>query len=356
VKRFRSGRDGAKSLVTGGAGFVGSHLVDALVGRGDRVVVLDDLSTGRASNLEGALRSGRVEFIEGSTTDADLVESAVADADRCFHLASAVGVELIVDNELESLRANVRGAENVLLACAETGVSVLVASTSEVYGKHSDGPLHELSDRVLGPPQLSRWSYATAKSFAEALAYGLHRERGVDTRVARLFNVVGPRQTGAYGMVLPRFVQQAIDGEDLTVYGDGVQTRCFCHVADVVEALLLLIEADGAVGRPFNVGADTEISITELARRVIERSDSRSAIRFVPFEAAYGDGFEELGRRRPDTSALRALTGWEPLLTLEDAIDDVITSARAAATPAARREESPRVVGPLAAEAEATAL
>lgn len=356
MRRFTRGRDGVRSLVTGGAGFVGSHLVDALVGRGDRVVVLDNLSTGRASNLDGALRSGQVEFIEGSTTDVDLVESAVADADRCFHLASAVGVELIVENELESLRANVRGAENVLLACAEADVRVLIASTSEVYGKHSDGPLHELSDRVLGPPQLSRWSYATAKTFAEALAYALHRERGADTRVARLFNVVGPRQTGAYGMVLPRFVRQALDGEDLTVYGNGVQTRCFCHVADVIEAMLLLIDTDAAVGQPFNVGADTEISITELARRVIERSDSRSAIRFVPFEDAYGEGFEELGRRRPDTSALRALTGWEPLLTLEDAIDDVIASARAVAAPAAKREESARVVGPLAAEAEATAL
>jgi UDP-glucose 4-epimerase len=355
VRRFRTGRDGAKALVTGGAGFIGSHLVDALVARGDSVVVIDDLSTGRASNLDGAMSTGRLEFIEGSTTDADLVGSVVARVGRCFHLASAVGVELIVENELESLRGNVRGAENVLSACAEAGVRVLIASTSEVYGKHSDGPLHELSDRVLGPPQLSRWSYATAKSYAEALAYALHRERGAETTVARLFNVVGPRQTGAYGMVLPRFVRQALDGEDLTVFGDGAQTRCFCHVADVVEAILLLVDSDAALGRPSNIGADTEIPITELARRVIERSGSASAIRFVPFEDAYGEGFEELGRRRPDASALRALTGWEPLLTLEEAIDDVIASQRGVEEPAGR-EKAPTVVGPLTAEAEAAAL
>jgi UDP-glucose 4-epimerase len=313
-----------KTLVTGGAGFVGSHLVDALVARGDWVVVLDDLSTGRFANLAPAIQSGRVEFVEGSTSDAELVAELVGDADVCFHLASAVGVHLVVENELDSLLRNVRGAENVLTACADSGTRVLIASTSEVYGKHSDGPLHELSDRVLGPPQLSCWSYATAKSFAEALAYALHRERAAETIVARLFNVVGARQTGAYGMVLPRFVRQALDGEDLTVYGDGVQSRCFSHVADVVEAMLVLVDTDAALGRPFNIGADTEIAITELARRVLERCKSTSGISFVPFEDAYGEGFEELGRRKPDASALRALTGWEPLLTLDEAIDDVV--------------------------------
>jgi UDP-glucose 4-epimerase len=325
-------------LITGGAGFIGSHLVDALVGRGDAVLVLDDLSTGRRANLEQTIETGRAELVEGSTSDRTLVEELVGATDACVHLASAVGVQLIVDRELDSLLRNVNGVENVLCVCADRGRRVLFASTSEIYGKHSDGALTEHSDRVLGPTHLSRWSYATAKSAGEALAYALHRERGAETVVARLFNTVGPRQTGAYGMVLPRFVRQALDGEELTVYGDGEQSRCFGHVLDTVEALLLLLDGDAALGRAFNIGSALEVTILELARRVIQRSKSSSGLRFVPFDQAYGDGFEELGRRKPDTSALRELTGWEPRFTLEDAIDAVVEyerpSARALPQPA----------------------
>lgn len=315
-------------LITGGAGFIGSHLADALVARGDSVLVLDDLSTGRMENLESAIPSGRCRFVEGCTEDEDLVDTLMADADACFHLASAVGVELIVDRPYESLMRNVRGCDVMLHAAARHGVRLLLASTSEVYGKHSKGSLNEHSDRLLGPPQLSRWSYATAKSFGETLAYGLCEAQGAAITVARLFNTTGPRQTGAYGMVLPRFVRQALAVEDLTVYGDGTQSRCFAHVGDIVRGLVALIEADAAIGRPFNIGAPRETEIVDLARLVIERTESVSNIDFISFEDAYGDGFEELGRRSPDTSALESLAGWRPRFTLEQTIDDVIAFER----------------------------
>jgi len=312
-------------LVTGGAGFIGSHLVDALVARGDSVTVLDDLSTGRRANLDLASRSGRVEFVEGSTSNEDLVEELMAQVDVCFHLASAVGVQLIVDRAYESLLKNVRGYDNVFHAATRHGVRLLFTSTSEIYGKNSEGALNEASDRLLGPPQTARWSYATAKSFGETLAFGLCEDAGAEMIVVRLFNTTGPRQTGAYGMVLPTFVRQALDGRNLTVYGDGVQTRCFAHVSDTVRALLLLIDRDAAIGEVFNIGAGIEMPIIELARRVIEQTGSDSEIELVPFEDAYGDGFEELGRRKPDTTALSELTGWRPELSVEDAIADVIS-------------------------------
>ncbi len=316
-------------LVTGGAGFVGSHLVDALVARGETVTVLDDLSTGRIENLQLALASGQVKFVEGTTSDATLVNDLIAPADACFHLASAVGVQLIVDRAYESLLSNVHGCDVVMHAAANHDVRLLFSSTSEVYGKNSEGPLAEDSDRLLGPPQLSRWSYATAKCFGESLAFGLCAERGASIAVARLFNTTGPRQTGAYGMVLPTFVCQALEGSDLTVHGDGTQTRCFAHVSDTVRALLLLIDTDAAVGGVFNIGAGSELSMIELASRVLERSGSDSTIDLVPFEQAYGEGFEELGRRRPDTTALTELTGWHPELSVNDAIDDMIAYERA---------------------------
>jgi UDP-glucose 4-epimerase len=317
-------------LVTGGAGFIGSHLVDALVARGETVTVLDDLSTGQLGNLDRALASGHVTFVEGTTSDAPLVNDLMAQADTCFHLASAVGVQLIVDQAYESLLKNVRGCDIVLHAAANHDVRLLFTSTSEIYGKNSEGALAEDSDRLLGPPQLSRWSYATAKSFGEALAFGLCEERNAAITVARLFNTTGPRQTGAYGMVLPTFVCQALAGSNLTVHGNGVQTRCFAHVSDTVRALLLLIDTDAAVGGVFNVGAGIELPIIELARRVIERTSSDSKVELVPFGEAYGEGFEELGRRRPDTTALTELTGWSPELSVSDAIDDMIAYERAA--------------------------
>jgi UDP-glucose 4-epimerase len=316
-------------LVTGGAGFVGSHVTDALVARGDTVLVLDDLSTGRRENICVALDSGSVEFAEGSILDVELVEECVASTDVCLHLAAAVGVQLILDQPLDSLIRNVRGSDIVISAVAAHGKKVLVASSSEVYGKNSKGPLAETSDRILGPNSTARWAYATAKSFSEVLANAYHHETDAESIVFRLFNTVGPRQTGAYGMVLPRFVQQAITGEDLTVYGDGTQTRCFVHVFDVVDAILKLCDSDEAPGHTLNIGSAGEISITDLAHRVIERTGSESDIELIPYDEAYGKGFEEIGRRHPDSALIGRLTGWEPRRTIDDMIDDVIADRSA---------------------------
>ena len=311
-------------LITGGAGFIGSHLVDVLTARGDEVVVLDDLSTGRLDNLDHALGSDHVKFVDGSVLDEGLVDDLTRSVDAVFHLASAVGVQLVVSRPLDSLQRNVRGNDIVISTAARRRRPLLFASTSEVYGKNSTGALHEDSDRVLGAITKLRWSYATAKAFGEALAYSYAREQGVPMTVARLFNTVGPRQTGAYGMVLPRFVRQALADDDLTVYGDGRQSRCFGHVYDVVTALVMLADNPGAVGRVFNVGRGVETSIIDLAAKVIERTNSNSRIMLVPYEEAYDDGFEELGRRKPDTGALELLTGWAPTRGIDEAIDDVI--------------------------------
>jgi UDP-glucose 4-epimerase len=313
-----------KYLVTGGAGFIGSHLTDALRKNGHQVVVLDDLSTGRLENLDDSLASGLVEFVEGSVTDERLVAECIADVDVCFHLAAAVGVKLIVDNPLETTLRNVRGCDVVTGAAARTGTRLLYASTSEIYGKNGRGPLHEGSERILGSTATTRWSYSTSKAFGEILAFGYHHDVGAENIIVRLFNTVGPRQAGQYGMVLPRFVRQALAGEDLTVYGDGTQSRCFCHVNDTVRALLSLVETDSAIGDVFNVGATHEIGIEELAHRVIERAGSSSDIRYVPLEEAYEPGFEEVSHRKPVISKLQGATGWGPRHTIDEAIDDVI--------------------------------
>jgi UDP-glucose 4-epimerase len=314
----------SRYLVTGGAGFIGSHLADQLVAHGHAVTLYDDLSTGSLRNVEHLIDLQQVTFAEGSTSDADQVDALVAEADLVLHLASAVGVQLVVDRPLDSLLANVHGTENVLRAAARHGKRALFTSTSETYGKNSADALAEDSDRILGSPFVSRWNYAIAKGFGEALAHALHREGGAEIITVRLFNTVGPRQTGRYGMVLPRFVRQALAGEDLTVFGNGTQTRCFAHVHDAVAAILLLMETDDAAGDVFNIGTDDELAVIELARRVIEHAGSNSRIALVPYEEAYGEGFEELGRRRPDTSRLRGLTDWAPTRTIDDAIDDVI--------------------------------
>jgi UDP-glucose 4-epimerase len=318
-------------LLTGGAGFIGSHLADALTARGDEVVVLDDLSTGRRANLAAAMATGRLDFVEGSVCDERCVLECMQSVDACLHLASAVGVKLILERPVESLLTNVRGNDTVISAAAALKRRLLYASTSEVYGKNSTGALREDADRLLGSALTARWNYATSKAFGEALAYGYHRELGSEVVVVRLFNTVGPRQAGAYGMVLPRFVRQALAGEDLTVYGDGSQSRCFAHVHDTVRAILLLLDDERANGRAYNIGATTEVTIRELARRVIERTRSSSGVRLVAFEDAYPDGFEELGRRKADTTALRELTGWTAARTVDDAIDDVSAHQRAAA-------------------------
>lgn len=315
-------------LITGGAGFVGSHLTEALVEHGHEIVILDNLSTGRRENIAHLENRGRVRLVEGSVTDADVVDELVRESDACMHLASAVGVQLIVDRPLEALLANVRGLDIVMEAAARHDRRLLYTSTSEVYGKNTVGDLSEEDDLHLGSPFMARWSYAIAKSFGEALAHGYHRDMDVDIVTVRLFNTVGPRQSPLYGMVLPRLVRQALADEDLTVYGDGSQTRCFIHVRDTVEAIRRLCHDPDAVGNVYNIGNTVPVSIMELAVRVIERADSASQIRLVPYDVAYASGFEELGRRQPDTSAVQAATGWRPTRTLDDAIDDVIRHER----------------------------
>ncbi len=254
----------------------------------------------------------------------------MANADACFHLASSVGVKLIVEHPLDCALRSVRAADTVMAAAARHQTRLLFASTSEVYGKSNGQPLREHDDRIVGSPTTSRWSYATAKAFGEVIAYGYVRDRGAEMTVARLFNAVGPRQASAYGMVLPRFVRQALAGDELTVYGDGSQSRCFTHVYDTVDALLSLIETDAAIGNVYNIGSAHPVTIIELARKVIERTGSSSQLQLIPYEQAYSDGFEELGRRRPDCSALESLTGWRPQRTLDDAIDDAIACEQGA--------------------------
>ena len=294
-------------------------------------MVLDDFSTGSRKNLDHLLGTDQLEVVEGSTFDTGLVRELCEGADSCFHLASAVGVRLILDEPLDSFLNMVRGTDIVLAAAHERGIPLVYTSSSEIYGKNGTGPLHEDSDRILGAQSKSRWSYATAKAMGEVLAQGYSRELGARMVVARLFNAVGPRQTGAYGMVLPRFVRQALAGEELTVYGDGTQARCFTHVRDAVDGLVGLLDEESCRGKVFNVGSETEVTIINLARRVLERSGSDSAVRLIPYDEAYDDaGFEELGNRRPDCSAVRDLTGWTATRTVDDAIDDVIAHEREA--------------------------
>jgi UDP-glucose 4-epimerase len=319
-----------RHLITGGAGFVGSHLADKLAGRGDEVTILDDLSTGRIENVDALLDGGRARLVVESADDADVVDELMAGADACFHLASSVGVKLIVERPLDSVLRSVRATDTVMAAGARHRTRLLFTSTSEVYGKSNGRTLREDDDRLVGSPAVSRWSYATAKAFGEVLAHGYTREQGARMTVARLFNAVGPRQASAYGMVLPRFVRQALAGDDLTVYGDGTQSRCFTHVRDTVEALVGLIDTEAAVGGVYNVGTTEELAILELAERVLERTGSSSSVRMVPYEDAYAGGFEELGSRRPDCSRLERLIGWRPRRSIDDAIDDAIAGERAA--------------------------
>ena len=320
-------------LITGGAGFIGSHVADALLARGGSVVALDDLSTGAEANVRHLFDHPRFEMKEGSILDHDLVSKLATDVDAVVHLAAAVGVKLIVEHPLDSLLTNIRGTEIVLDAAAEVGCKVLITSTSEIYGKNANGPLREDDDRILGSPFKARWSYSTSKAVDEILARGYWRDRGTPTLVVRLFNTVGPRQTGAYGMVVPRFVRQALEGQPVTVYGDGQQRRSFCHVHDVVAALVELLDHPGAVGDVFNVGARNEVTINELARLILAATDSPSSVVHVPYDVAYEEGFEDMERRVPDTGKVEALTGWRATRSLADVIADVIEHERAGAAP-----------------------
>jgi UDP-glucose 4-epimerase len=321
-------------LVTGGAGFIGSHLADRLLARGDEVVALDDLSTGSERNVAHLAANDRFRLVRGTILDPPTVKDLVQEAEVVAHLAAAVGVELIVERPLESLLTNIRGTEIVLDAAAASSRPILLTSTSEIYGKNASQPLHEDADRVLGSPFKARWSYSTSKAVDEILARAYWRDRGVPSTVARLFNCVGPRQRGEFGMVVPRLVRQALTGKALTVYGDGEQRRCFCHVLDTVGALMALLDEPRSVGEVFNVGAALELSINELARMVLEHTGSASQIVHIPYDEAYEEGFEDMERRVPDTSKLRTLTGWEPTLGLDRIVDDVIESERSATQPA----------------------
>ena len=315
-------------LVTGGAGFIGSHLAEALIRREDEVVVLDDLSTGRAENLTH-LDEG-VRFVHGSVLDPLVVDELARETDVIVHLAAAVGVRLVVEKPLRSFLTNIRGAEVALEAALRYRRRILLASTSEVYGKNDHTPFHEDDDRVMGSAAVARWGYAVSKAVDEILGFAYHRERGLPVIVARLFNTVGPRQTGAYGMVLPRFVAQAVAGTPITVYGDGRQRRCFCHVSDAVDALLGLLEERQAEGNAFNVGSTEEVEICELAERVINAAASTSKIQLVPYEEAFPEGFEDMRRRVPDVSRIHDLIGWEPKRSLDDIIAELVDLARTA--------------------------
>ena len=329
------GRDIMRYLVTGGAGFIGSHLADRLLARGEEVVALDDLSTGSERNVAHLVANDRFRLVRGTILDPSTVKDLLREADVVAHLAAAVGVKLIVERPLESLLTNIRGTEIVLDAAAASNRPILLTSTSEIYGKNARQPLHEDADRVLGSPFKARWSYSTSKAVDEILARAYWRDRGVPSTVARLFNCVGPRQRGEFGMVVPSLVRQALAGDDVTVYGDGEQRRCFCHVLDTVAALVALMDEPRSVGDVFNVGAAYELSINELARMVVNRTRSTSRIVHIPYDEAYEEGFEDMERRVPDTSKLRALTGWQPTLGLNRIIDDVIESERTSTQPAA---------------------
>ncbi len=313
--------------MTGGAGFIGSHLVDALLARGDTVVALDTLATGRLGNLDAASGHPNFTFVQGSILDELVVDDLAHQCDVIVHLAAAVGVKLIVEQPLKSLTTNIRGSEIVVEAAHRYRRRLLMASTSEIYGK-SSGLLTEDSDRVLGSNTVARWAYATAKSVDEVLAYAYYKERGLPTTVVRLFNTVGPRQSAAYGMVIPRLVRQAVANEPLTVFGDGQQTRCFCHIGDVVRAALLLLDNDGSIGEVFNVGSHTPISIVDLAHRIVERVGSQAQVTFIAYEDAYEEGFEDMRRGEPSTEKLAQLTGWEPTLGLDQILDEMIAEAR----------------------------
>jgi UDP-glucose 4-epimerase len=314
-------------LITGGAGFIGSHVADCLVARGDEVLLLDDLSTGSRRNIAG-LEAAGVPFVRGSVLDHRLVTRMAGDVDTVIHLAATVGVELVVRQPLMTLLNNVRGTEIVLDAASRSGTKVLVASTSEVYGKNTVGAIQEDSDRVLGSLFKTRWSYAVSKEVDEIFAFEYWRERKLPTVVARLFNCVGPRQTGAYGMVVPRFVRQALTGKPITVFGDGTQLRSFCHVLDTAAGLISLLDSDEVIGDVYNIGAQNEISIRGLAELIIELTGSTSPITYMPYGLAYEPGFEDMERRLPDISKIRRTTGWAPQLGLKEILLDVIRSER----------------------------
>ena len=311
-------------LVTGGAGFIGSHLIESLINRSDQVVVLDNLSTGSSKNLSKV--ANQITVHSGSILDQQLVDKLVADCDYVIHLAAALGVFNIVNKPLESLKTNLQGSEIILQAADKYRKPVLIASTSEIYGKNEKVPLNEEDDRIIGHPLKSRWSYSEAKAVDESLAYFYHLENKLPVRIVRFFNTVGPRQVGHYGMVVPRFIESALKNEPLSIYGSGEQIRCFCHISDVIRALLLVIDSDQAVGEVFNIGNNQQSSINQLADRVISLLGSKSKIERISYKDAYPQGFEDMQRRVPDISKIKRVLGWSPQLDLDQIIKDIAAS------------------------------
>ena len=310
-----------KYLITGGAGFIGSHLAEKLIARGDQVAIFDNLSTGSTYNLAGIGK--KIKFEQGNILDKAVLDKLVAESDYVVHLAAALGVFNIVNKPLESLKTNLQGSEVVLEACDKYRKPVLIASTSEIYGKNDKVPLNEEDDRIIGHPLKSRWSYSEAKAVDESLAYFYYSENKLPIRIVRFFNTVGPRQVGHYGMVVPRFVSAALKNEPLSVYGSGDQIRCFCHVDDAVRALLLVMDSEKAVGEVFNVGNNQQITIMELAKKVIEIIGSTSSIEKIAYENAYPEGFEDMQRRVPDISKIKQVLGWTPEINLDQIIKDI---------------------------------
>ena len=310
-----------KYLITGGSGFIGSHLAESLIARGDEVVIIDNQSTGSITNLKNI--DSKVELIDGDILDKALLEKYVFESDYVVHLAAALGVLNIVNKPLQSLKINIQGTENVLEFADRFKRPVLIASTSEVYGKNDKVPLNEVDDRIIGHPLKSRWSYSEAKAVDESLAYFYFLENKLPIRIVRFFNTVGPRQVGQYGMVVPRFVTAALGNEPIQVYGSGDQIRCFCHVSDAIRALLLVIDSDKAIGQVFNVGNNQQISIMDLAKKVIEITGSNSEIKKIPYSEAYPEGFEDMQRRVPDISKIKNVLGWSPEIGLEQIIKDI---------------------------------
>jgi UDP-glucose 4-epimerase len=313
-----------RAFITGGAGFIGSHLADALIARGDSVIILDNMSTGSAKNI--AHLQGKIEVFEGDIRDKTLVEKLVEQSDIVFHMAAALGVKNIMEHTLESIDRNFNGSEIVLHAATKYNKRLIIASTSEIYGKNPNQPLNEESDRVIGAPQKIRWTYADAKALEEAVAHTLHKTQGLKVTTVRFFNTVGPRQTGQYGMVVPRFIQSALKNEDIIIYDDGSQSRVFCHVEDAVRAVITLSETDSTIGDYFNVGGVGETKIKELATKVIAQTGSASAIKHIPYSDAYPAGFEDMQRRVPDISKIKKAINWEPRHSLESIIDSVAVS------------------------------
>jgi UDP-glucose 4-epimerase len=314
----------AHALVTGGAGFIGSHLTEALLERGDRVTTLDNLSTGRRRNLETIDPHGDFEFVDGTVMDYGLVDELVSDCDVVYHMAAAVGVSYVINNPLSSLRTNTKGTENVFEAANRHGRKVILASTSEIYGKNEKESLREDDDRILGSTFISRWGYSCSKAFDEFLGLAYYREENLPVVILRFFNTCGPRQTGEYGMVIPRFVTAALSGEPLFIHGDGKQVRCFSYIGDIVAGTLALADHPEAEGEVFNLGSTEATSIENLAHKIVEMTASRSIIEYIPYEQAYKKGFEDLRRRVPDIGKAERLVGFSPKASLEQILRFVI--------------------------------